>query len=590
MAGASTSRRIRPGVAASHPTAMLVAGLVVSALAHVWVAMAALHQPIGYVDPALLRDDASPLRIKRATYDYFVDADAGASGEPAPDIDDAPDDAPPDTAETLSRELLETLAPPPPVSDAPRPEAEEPRPDERATIDADALAAELAPFAIESELLVAAGGSPRGLTIDVPQDPPSPDDGAGLGSLAAGALRSAATPRTTSPRPAARPLSRETRDDAPADTPDAAPLDRRALDLPLDGPSIDFAAVALAGTTRLDVPERLDDDFDYVVHRYDGDDGGYFRVDIIPKRSLRKLQTMPKDLVFVIDTSESVPQAWVQQVIRGVQQAVRMLNDGDRFNIVLFNENPRFFSTTGPQPANPASVDRAVAFLAGARSQGYTDVNAALSQLLVRDVQTQRVYEIIMISDGRPTRGVLDTRELLNLITRDNDLAASIYCVGITPQMNRELLNFLAYRNKGFSLFVRDIADVATTIRDLASRLRYPLIKDLRLNLAGGSVREVYPADLPNIHQNERFALFGRFDHPAPFTLGVTGTSAGQPVDFTFTLDLNDAGRGDDSIARDWAFWKLHHLYNRVLREGDGTALRRQIDALRKRYNLKTVY
>ncbi|MFP3787422.1 hypothetical protein, partial [Burkholderia sp. SIMBA_024] len=74
-------------------------------------------------------------------------------------------------------------------------------------------------------------------------------------------------------------------------------------------------------------------------------------------------------------------------------------------------------------------------------------------------------------------RGVIDTRRLIDLITRDNDLSASIYCVGVGDRQDRELLDFLAYRNKGRSVFVEDVDRAAPAINDLLSRLRYPLIR-----------------------------------------------------------------------------------------------------------------
>ncbi len=376
---------------------------------------------------------------------------------------------------------------------------------------------------------------------------------------------------------------------------EAAPAEDMLLQVPLAGPEIDFASLALRGTTQIDVPEHLDEDFDYSVTTYRdpraGGEAGYFRVDVTARRSLHKLRAMPKDVIFLVDTSSSLPQSWINEVSLGVGQAIRVLNEGDRFNVVLFKENPAFFSTRGPRPVTVENVEAAQTFITTARSEGYTDVNAALSQLLVRDVAQDRVYELILISDGMPTKGVVDTRELINLITRDNDLTASIYCVGIGHRQNRELLDFLSYRNKGYSLYATRTQDVAPTLRDLASRLRYPLIKDLRVSVAGRGIHDVYPLHLPNIHQGERFSLFGRYGQPIEFTMQIAGRSAGGGnVDFTFTRDLARAPAGEARIAGDWAFWKLHHLYSELIRRGQDGEILNQIEVLRRRYKLKTLY
>ena len=372
---------------------------------------------------------------------------------------------------------------------------------------------------------------------------------------------------------------------------DLALDDLRPADMSFDLPDLDLTGTALDRSTELDVPEQLDDDFDYTVTTFDPlNEPGYFRVDITPRRSLRKLEAMPKDIVFLVDTSSSVPQEWVREIVKGVQESLPALNRGDRFNIVLFDDSPSFFSTRGVRDATPENLAAARNFLTTARSEGYTDVNAALRQLLVRDVDERRVYEIVLISDGQPTRGVMSTRDLINLITRDNDLAASIYSIGIGPKQDPALLDFLAYRNKGRGISITDRRTAAAQIAQFLSDLRYPLIKDVKLSVAGQEVGGVFPQDVPNIHQGETFSLYGRFGKSESFVMQLDGRNAGQKVSFTFTRDLGAGRRGDASIAKEWARWKLHDLYNRILREGDSPELQAQVEYLRKRYGLKTVY
>lgn len=381
-------------------------------------------------------------------------------------------------------------------------------------------------------------------------------------------------------------------------------VDERLLPAALPPPDIDFTQIALQGTTQLDIPEHLDADFDYFVTRYippqqdrkgwfgrsedPDDDRPYFRVDVVPRKTLKRLHTMPKDLVILIDTSGSVPQTWVDQIVRGVRDGLATLNEGDRFNIVFFNQNAVFFNPNQIVPFNDETFRQAQAFLTDRKSDGYTDVNAALSRLLVRDLSVERVYNLVLISDGRPTKGVLDTRDLINLITRDNDLVASIYAVGVTGRQNRELLEFLAYRNKGFCVFSTDEFSCAQDVRDLLSRLRYPIMKDVRVSVMGVDPEDVYPEDLPNLHQGEKFVLFGRYDRARPFTMRLVGHNGKRLLDLTFTKDLAIAETSDEKMSFDWAFWKLHHLYSEMIRKGDTEEIRKQIDYLARKYKLKT--
>ena len=338
-------------------------------------------------------------------------------------------------------------------------------------------------------------------------------------------------------------------------------------------------------------PKALDEDFDYLVRRYEkGDDAGWFEVEVSALRSLAKLPSMRKDVVFLIDTSGSIDQEWINQVKRGVASGLNSLNKGDRFNIVLFNERVEMLREQGLIQWNDINAEEAGRFLWQARSKGATDVNAALSRMLVRDVEAGRVLNIILISDGQPTKGVSDTRDLINLITRDNDLTASIYCVGIGGKPNRELLNFLAYRNKGYSVFVERRGETMPIISKLMSRLRYPIIKNLSVRVAGKHVDNVYPVHLANIHQGEQFSIFGRYWAQDEFTLQVTGFNHGKPVDFTLKRDLSKASQGRKQISNDWALWKLHHLYSEILLKENSDDLKDQVKDLQREYRMKTLY
>ena len=408
--------------------------------------------------------------------------------------------------------------------------------------------------------------------------------GGGSAEAAARLLQRAGLGQTAHPQPLA--LARPTFSDS-------AVIDRQSVQTPLEAAHIDFAALALRGTTRLRVPEHLDNDFDYDVQVFRPDKGpGFFRVDLTGRKSLIKLRAMPKDVVILVDTSGSVPQPWVKATIQGVKDALAALNPRDRFNIVLFKDTPSLFNADRIQPFGDATLAAALAFLDEASSGGYTDLNHILSRLLVRDIAVERVYYIILISDGRPTRGVMDTRALINRITRDNNLAASIYCIGIGPRQNRKLLDYLAHRNKGYSLFVPRIDRAAPTVRELFSRLRYPILKDVRLNVVGVAGSDVFPNDLANIHQSERFQIYGKFDQRSigPLTIRVRGTNLQESFDFTFSRDLRVSPRGDAAISRAWAFQKLHHLYGELLRGPESAAVKAQIDELRRQYKLKTLY
>jgi Mg-chelatase subunit ChlD len=381
-----------------------------------------------------------------------------------------------------------------------------------------------------------------------------------------------------------------TRPDIEADIESTSPLEGgRIADQGMAG-ALDLGGLDLALGEAVDIPTSLDHAFDYEITRYQkpGETSGYMAIRISAKRSLRQLETMPKDVVFLIDVSGSIKQRWVDSIKTGVADALATLGPNDRFNIVFFSEKPRFFASQRIVPATSENIAEAGQFLKRGRSDGFTDLNLALSRLLVPDVSAERAYNLIFISDGQPTRGVMDTRELINLITKDNDRVTGIYTIGVGEKQNKELLDFLSYRNKGFSVFAESDEDAAGVIRGLASQLRYPVLKDVAVQIDGEGISEGVPQYLPNIHQGETFTVFARFNQADRFLMHLTGRNGKSLYDVTLDRALADAQPGGADIARRWAFAKLHQLYSEMLSvEGaDKLKLQREIEQLKRQIDL----
>lgn len=578
------SKPFKPGVLVTGQRAIFFFVVLIGVGAHGALGFWAWDKQIAET-PQLSEAPARPIAVKRAPLDDYV---------AAPPAFDPARLGP--TAEELTKQML--ASEPPKLVTEPMELDIELRPlEELSGLQAAALEIELPAFELDPAVLEELDTRPPA-ELSFGEGPSDVGDGAGSGSrdLAGQALGGigSAPNRTTD---ATATLIDRPQLDGPSTMTDLPP----DLAPTLDVPAIDFTDLALGGTTRIEIPDNLDNDFTYRVTRYDpvdwrgraispNQEPGYFRVDITAQRSLRKLKTMPKDVIYIIDTSSSISPNWVKAITMGVSESLVSLNPGDRFNVVLFNEKVSLLSDAGPVDANKDNTKAAADFLDNAQSVGFTDVNAALRGLLVRDIDLKRVYELVLISDGQSTRGVVNTRDLINLITRDNDLVASIYCVGVGNRQNRELLNFLAYRNKGYSVYADRVKDASVTIQDLMSRLRFPIIKDVRLNAVGIDSGAVYPADLPNIHQGETISVFGRYTDPDAFTMQLVGRSAGKNIEFTFRRDLNDAAQAGQAVANQWAFWKLHDLYSLIIREGEKEQLLDQVDALRKKYGLKTLY
>ncbi len=610
--------------------ALLVPLVVVSVLAHLALGYAVYQIPLGSVDPAMLLADDQPIRIVRVPRDQIELGQANAEG--LNDADSASDtDAL--SSEQLTDALLHLNPPPPPLS--PALSNDDVLPD--ATDQAAQAGGDIATLAPTLDQLAFTDTDPWDVTdalpeidlssmsasLDVqtqventrpfarPNDVTSQDAARqllatiGTGGSTGTSLASSPSANTTSASgngvmnaggvadANSQGLGMALPELAGPARPTQQPIDPLITATPLaSNDLIDFAAVATDATMQIELPINLDEDFTFTLTTYRDPmvaNGGYLRVDVEPRRSLRKLKTMPKDIVFLVDTSLSIPKAWMREIISGLSTALDNLNPGDRFNIVFFNETPRFFNNDGVVAFDAQSIAEARRFLSGAQRGGNTDVNQAMSRLLVRDVGQERVYNLVLISDGRPTRGVMDTRELIQMITRDNDLAASIHCVGVGRRQNHSLLEFLAFRNRGTATFVDDDEQAAMSIRDLVGRLRYPLLKDVNLSVAGIAMDGVYPKNPPDVLQGQPFAIYGRYtdaDLRHGLTMRLIGLNNGKPFEFNYWGRFGMTQQGDAGLMGEWASHYLHALHNQLLTEGETPALRQKIEAVESKYGL----
>jgi len=145
---------------------------------------------------------------------------------------------------------------------------------------------------------------------------------------------------------------------------------------------------------------------------------GFFRLRMIPRQH-ESIGTLPKQVVFVIDSSSSILQRKLDLTRRGLLDTVRRLRPQDRFNIVLFRDNPKSFR---PEPVSPSpqTFEALETFLDDLESRGQTDVYNSIRPVLQSRSAVGGPGIVMVITDGRPTTGIQDGRAIINALTQEN--------------------------------------------------------------------------------------------------------------------------------------------------------------------------
>ena len=338
--------------------------------------------------------------------------------------------------------------------------------------------------------------------------------------------------------------------------------------------------------------EFLDDLVDIKLDTFmpTGDEKGFFRLQITPKTA-NNIESLPKDVTFVIDASSSIVQRKLDETARGLARMVDALGPEDRFNIVVFRDSAAAFRETrvAATAENRAAARR---FLEGQESRGETDVYNAIQPVLQEPPRDGVPGIVLMMTDGRPTKGVRDARTIINNLSAENVQGNTIFAYGGGNTVDRYLLDLLAYRNKGDSHVTDSIGAIDGDLPAFFTQLRAPLLVGLNADYGSIDEAEVYPKNVPDFYEQRPITVYGRFapEHDTDFAMRLTGDAQATRKEIVFRADLGEAQRGDEDIARHWARAKIYNLIGEMCRVGEKPELLAEVRELGRKYGVKTSY
>ncbi len=336
--------------------------------------------------------------------------------------------------------------------------------------------------------------------------------------------------------------------------------------------------------------ESVDDFLDIQVFSYEDpfDKQHYYMIKIYAKKEAKALKVMPKEILFAIDCSLSISPERLDEFKRGISYCLTNLNKDDLFNIIAFRDKALFFAPKSVK-ATPDTIKQAERFVSELTSNRTTDVYGAFEKI-VQSPMERNPSNIILISDGRPTHGVVNSRELINSISKLNHAARPIFAYSGGTKVNRYLLDFISYQNRAWSQFIKDRGKIHKGLSDFYSKIKDPVFLNLRYQLNGLGSEEVFPKSLPDFYKNAEFTLYGKYAAEDQFSMQLLGDIDGQTKELIFTRSLKDAPKGGPEIMKGYAFNKIYYLISRVTSSGQSAQSLKEIQELSTRYKVTTPY
>jgi len=325
-----------------------------------------------------------------------------------------------------------------------------------------------------------------------------------------------------------------------------------------------------------------------ITYRDPTDGQGYFRISMTPGKDAASMKVIPKEIIFLIDASLSIRERRLDRFIRGIKYAIQNLNPNDKFNLYTFKDRITplsDFSLTSSEQ----SVRKAIYLLNKLEPSEQTDIYAAFLESIQKPTSMDPSY-IMFLSDGKPTQGVTSSAKLIGEISKINNRKRPIFAFSGGARVNRYLLDFLAYQNRGWSEYAASNLDIHRRISELYEKIKNPLMINVRYQFSQLDSSEVYPKHLPDFYLNTAFVVYGKFLGEDKFSMRVLGDVEGDTKEFIFARSLVNAEKGGKEIALHWAFNKFYHLISESTLDGPTPELNAQIKYLTKKFKIKSPY
>src|SRR5262249_32871722 len=153
---------------------------------------------------------------------------------------------------------------------------------------------------------------------------------------------------------------------------------------------------------------------------------------------------VPRDIVFVLDTSGSMAGVKMDQARKALRHGLDSLNPGDRFAVCRFSTTVGKYRE-GLVEASREQVDHAKRWVDQLQAAGGTAIDDALSAALAyRPDDLRRTFTVIFFTDGQPTIGETNPDKILKRFAAKNSAETRVFTFGVGDDVNAALLDQLA--------------------------------------------------------------------------------------------------------------------------------------------------
>jgi Ca-activated chloride channel family protein len=278
-----------------------------------------------------------------------------------------------------------------------------------------------------------------------------------------------------------------------------------------------------------------------VTHRQ-GENPGTFALTVVPDLLGMAGGARRQEVVFVVDTSGSMDGESLPQAQGALRLCLRHLREGDRFNIIAFENS---YQTFAPEPVvfTQKTLEQADRWVAALRASGGTE----LLQPMMAAVQGVPEGVVVLLTDGQ----VGNEEEILRAVLGARK-TTRVYSFGIGTNVSDVLLRDMARQTDGAVEFIHPGERIDDKVVAQFSRALAPRVTELTASFEGVEGAELAPTELPPLVDAVPWTLFGRYPTAGRGKVTLKGRSGREP--FSLTVPVDFAAASDrPAVEKLWA-------------------------------------
>jgi Ca-activated chloride channel family protein len=291
-----------------------------------------------------------------------------------------------------------------------------------------------------------------------------------------------------------------------------------------------------------------------LAHRSPADPrGGFFTIILQPPDRVAPSDAVPKELVFVLDTSGSMEGFPLDKAKETIKLALDGLYPTDTFNLITFSGDEHVLFPE-PVPATPENLRLAKKFISAREGGGGTEMMSAIRAALDPSDSQAHVRVVCFMTDGH----VGNDFEIIAEVQKHRN--ARVFSMGFGDSPNRFLLDKMAEEGRGEVEYVAEGDDGSKAARRFHERVRNPLLTDIAVEWHGLAVEDVYPERPPDLFAAKPVAITGRYLRGGAGRIVLRGRAAGREFAREIAVVLPEDEARNDALRSLWARLRVDDL------------------------------